>query len=156
MALNNPFASLYKLCDNAIKIDVSKIFIKVVDNEETRNFIIDLNRFSQLYEKGESSTGEVVGFYSFATEIITEGRKKAGDHYDFYDTGDVYKSFEVNIYEKEFTISADTQKFNVDIQQKYLKRGNILGLSGESKDKLIVKKLPEIIIEVRNQLMDGI
>lgn len=158
MALNNPFASIYKLCDNAIKLDAAKIFIRIIFKDEIRVFILDLNRINQLYEKGEDSYENFLGTYSYRTENITKGRKKAGDHITLLDTGAFYKSFDIAVYSDEsFTIEANTIKEDgSDLASSKRYGKGILGLNEESKCKLIEKILPEIIIEVRRQLLDGI
>jgi archaellin len=155
MALNNPFAPLYKLCDNAMKIDVSKVFIKVIFKDEIRVFILDLNRIEQLYKKSEDSYENFLGTYSYATERITKGRKKAGSSITLLDTGAFYKSFDIAVYSDEsFTIEANTVKEDgTDLASSKRYGKGILGLSDESKGKLIEKILPEIITEVRKQIL---
>jgi hypothetical protein len=133
-------------------LDASKILIRVIFIDEIRVFILDLNRINQLYDKGEDIKGDVIGEYSGFTEEITKGRKKAGTHYTLYDTGDFYKSFDVNVYSDDsFTIEADSIKEDgTDLARKF---GNgILGLSSDSKNKLVNKILPLIISETRKQI----
>jgi hypothetical protein len=143
---------IFKLCDNIINLDANKIVINVIFKDEVRSFILDLNRINQLYDKGEDIQGDVIGEYSRFTEEITKGRKKAGAHYTLYDTGAFYKSFDVAVYSDDsFTIEADSIKEDgTDLTRKFGK--GILGLSSESKGKLVEKIIPLVIVELRKQI----
>lgn len=146
---------IFKMCDNIIAIDAKKIAINVIFKDEIRVFILDLNRIDQLFKTGEDIYGNFLGSYSFRTEILTKGKKKAGDHYTLFDTGEFYKSFDVAVYSDEsFTVEAETIKEDgTDLAKKFGK--GILGLNAASKDKLITKILPFILIEIRKQIFNG-
>lgn len=170
--------ALLKLIDNVKQLDAGKVFVKVIFQDEVRLFIIDLNKQKQLFELGVGTNGEVLGYYSAYTEELTGGAKKAGDHYTLYDTGAFYRSFDVNVYaDNSFEIEADTIKEDgTDLQRKFLDKGaitgttvdkkgeitgftraagsggNILGLTTESKNKLVEKILPDIRNEILRRL----
>jgi len=146
--------ALFKLCDNIINIDVSKLFIRIVFQDEIRVYILDLNRISQLFEKSEDSYENFLGTYSYATEKISKGRKKAGSSITLLDTGAFYKSFDIAVYSDEsFTIEANTIKEDgSDLASSKRYGKGILGLSTESKNKLIAKIEPLLIIEIRKQI----
>lgn len=146
---------IFKMCDNIIALDVKKIAINVIFKDEIRVFILDLNRIDQLFKTGEDIYGNFLGTYSFRTEILTKGKKKAGDHYTLFDTGEFYRSFDVAVYSDEsFTVEADTLKEDgTDLAKKFGK--GILGLNDASKQKLIDKILPFILIEIRKQIFNG-
>jgi hypothetical protein len=154
MALKNPFKQLFDLTANAINMDVQKIAIRLIFTDEIRVFILDLNRINQLFDKGENAYGDFLGTYSYRTELITKGRKKAGDHITLFDTGEFYRSFDVAVFsDNSFLIEANTIKDdNTDLASSKRYGKGILGLSEESKGKLIEKILPLIIIEVRKEL----
>jgi len=147
--------ALFKLCDNIINIDVSKIFIRIIYKDEIRVYILDLNRISQLFEKSEDSYENFLGTYSFATEKISKGRKKAGSSITLLDTGAFYKSFDIAVYSDDsFTIEANTVKEDgSDLASSKRYGKGILGLSAESKDKLIEKITPLIIIELKKEIL---
>ena len=42
----------------------------------------------QQWNEGKAADGSILGLYSKATEIITDGRKKAGTTFDIFDTGE--------------------------------------------------------------------
>jgi hypothetical protein len=151
--------ALFRLCDNVEKLDIDKIFITVIYEDEVRSFIVGLNRFNQLYEKGETADGDIAGYYSYATEVITEGKKKAGQHYNFFDTGEMYNSFKVQVYsDATFDIYANTLKDGEDVQQKILSKGagDILGLTGESMTELGKYILPHIIKSIKEQILNNV
>lgn len=148
------FEKLLTLTDNVKKLAPDKVLVRVLFESEIRLFILDLNKQKQLFDKGITAEGNIAGYYSAFTEEITKGRKRAGDHYTFFDTGEFYRSFDVAVYsDGEFLIEANTIKEDgTDLQQKYRKEGNILGLTDESKSELIHKIYPAIIEQIRVDL----
>ncbi len=73
------------------KFDVRKELIGILSELEQK--ILDLNRKDQLFEKGENNEGTVIGIYKPLTEVLSGGKKKAGQPYNLFDTGDFYKKF---------------------------------------------------------------
>ena len=88
----------------------------------TNNFYISNKIKDWLIEQledGYDGKGEIIGLYSFATENITNGRKRAGEPYDLNDTGFFRAS--IVVVPKLFVISvfANGKKADEDIIQKY-------------------------------------
>jgi len=64
---------------------------------EIEQIILDKNR-EQLFENSQDRYGNVLGFYSYATEQITHGSKKAGEPFDAYDTGSLQEKMYLTFY----------------------------------------------------------
>lgn len=111
------------------------IFKKVLDVPSIKRKIIELNTERQLGDEGINALGRIIGLYSYATEFLSEGRKKAGDPFTLNDTGAFWASFEVQVYKGRITIEADGQKDDGDILDKY--GIDVLGLTDENLQILI-------------------
>lgn len=107
---------------------------QILDSKDTNN--------NTIYSKKRKRST-----YSFATELITGGRKKAGDTYNLYDTGSALKGLYIDIKEDkaEFRTSDSKEKLLVSDY------GNIFGLTdqklSENVDKLIKPLLVDFLIK---------
>jgi len=108
---------------------------------EQKNLILDLQKI-QL-EKGEGDKGEVIGYYSEATELISGGRKRAGDPYDFQDTGSFFRRMFVKVVTRpKFIVVIDSKDPKTDeLEMKYggLFGQTLLGIQDKNKDEIIIK-----------------
>jgi hypothetical protein len=105
----------------------------------TKNEILNWIKIDQLTDEGVDKFGNIIGVYSYSTQLITDGRKRAGEPYDLNDTGDFYRSMFVSVFLDSIIIDANAQKGNDNLFTKY---GNaIIGLTDESFEKLKVKVL---------------
>ena len=133
------------------------IFLKEIDDfisnemkkKELKEFILDLNRSDQLFEKREDSRGvnlgSIAGGYSDYTELINQGKsftykgvtnvKKSGEDPFLFDTGDFYKSFFISYNSGLLTIDANPFKDDTNLFNEY--GVDILGLQEENIDKVI-------------------
>jgi hypothetical protein len=102
-------------------------------------------------EDGVDATGEIIGLYSFATEIISNGKKRAGDTYDLNLTGAFRAS--IVVVPKLFVISiyANGKKGNEDIIQKY--GLEIIDLLDKNKVKLKEIILDEYIKYIKKTIL---
>jgi hypothetical protein len=102
-------------------------------------------------EDGVDSTGEIIGLYSFATEIISNGKKRAGEPYDLNDTGAFRGS--IVVVPKLFVISiyANGKKSDEDIIQKY--GIEIIDLLDKNKVKLKEIILDEYIKYIKKTIL---
>lgn len=119
----------------------------------TNNFHISNKIKDWIIEQldgGYDGKGEIIGIYSFATENITNGRKRAGEPYDLNDTGFFRAS--IVVVPKLFVISiyANGKKTDVDIVQKY--GVEILQLMEKNKAKLKELILDEYIKYTRKTI----
>jgi len=85
----------------------------------TKQQIIKWIQVDQLTNKGVDGQGVVIGQYSYATEVITRGRKQQGDNYTFDDTGAFYASMEVEITDTLVWITGDGKKGKDNLYRKY-------------------------------------
>ena len=88
---------------------------------------------NQLKGGGIDSTGEIIGFYSLATQFISNGRKQQGDPYDLDDTGSFYSSMFVRVLSDVIIIEADSQK----MEDQNWWNEDILNLTDENLQKYI-------------------
>ena len=92
----------------------------------------------QLFNQGIDDNGNVIGHYSYVTELITRGKKQQGDHFTLYDTGDFYRSMFVRVLADSIVIEGDTGK--MESQDWFT--NDILGSTDEN--------LAKFILEVKN------
>jgi|TARA_R110001592_G_scaffold123644_1_gene331780 hypothetical protein len=99
-------------------------------NSSVKKIILNLIRESQLRSKGIDENEKIIGLYSRATEIISNGRKKAGDPFTLYDTGQFYRSMFIVVLKDSILIDADYTK----MQDQDWWSINILGLTEKNLD----------------------
>jgi hypothetical protein len=111
------------------------IFKRVLDNDIIKRKIIELNTERQFGDEGVNALGRIIGVYSYATEFMSNGRKRAGEPFNLNDTGAFWASFNVKVFQGHIIIDADGDKGDEDIIQKY--GIDILGLTDENLQILI-------------------
>ncbi len=139
--------------------------IKSLDNDVlaiTRRIedqIIDLNREDQLFEKGIDTTGSLIGVYSKATEGITKGKsgrgfpKRAGSPYNFYDTGEMFKSFRLKKGKGTISLFNSSQSLREFSKRTGIDESRLIGLTDENTRKLNFELIrPRLIEFVRKHL----
>ena len=136
----------YFLRNNKMLIDAEAWF--EAHDREVKDMIIKLIQDKQLIEKGVDSEGRVIGYYSAFTEILSEGRKREGDHYTLEDTGEFFRSMFVQVLADSIKINADYAKMN---NQKWWDL-NILNLTEENLTKYVEKIKENYIIYARKVL----
>lgn len=136
----------YFLKNNNMLIDAEAWFES--HDREVKDMIIKLIQDKQLIEKGVDSEGRVIGYYSYWTEIISEGRKQEGDPYNLEDTGEFFMSMFVKVLADGIIINADYAKMN---DQKWWDL-NILNLTEENLTKYVEKIKENYIIYARKVL----
>lgn len=127
-------------------IDEGQIWLRVVNNEDVKNFIISLNTDDQLFDKGIDSKGvslKEIGGNDFTDSgyspvTIEIKRSKGGKGGKFtnitlYDTGDYYESHEVEVDETGFEIESDPIKEDTNLYEEWGE--DIVGLTDESLTK---------------------
>ena len=134
------------LRNTKILMDADIIWNHVFSDKDFQVWILDLIRDDQLTEKGVDEEGQIIGVYTRYTEELTNGRKKAGDHYTLFDTGDFYKSMLILLGTNYFEIDADPIKENANLFTKYGE--GIIGLTEESLEKLREETKRRYAIEI--------
>jgi hypothetical protein len=110
-----------------------------MDSKSMKDLIIKLVTRDQLFDRGIDSEGNVIGYYSYMTEIISGGEKQLGDHYTLLDSGDMFDSLFVAIFVNEFVIIGDTAK--IESQDWYTDK--ILKLTDENIQKVRGESIPK-------------
>lgn len=85
---------------------------------KTKTEILDMIREDQLRKKGIDGDGNVIGYYSYVTELINP-RKKFNTHYTLFDTGEFYRSMFVTVLQDRIEINADGDKGDENLFVKY-------------------------------------
>lgn len=120
-------------------------FIRSIEQE-----LVAYNK-ATIFEDSESVTGKSLGFYSKATEIISNGRKKAGDPYSLKDTGVFLESLFAKVGTNSILFDAsDPKKKEVF---KNLLTDDIFGLQDDDLKKVIDVRLLPFLIKYYKKLL---
>ena len=134
------------LSENVLLID--KVAWFQANNKEVKETVVKLIQEGQLIAEGVDSTGNVIGYYSAFTEILSGGRKREGDPYTLEDTGEFFRSMFVQVLADSIKINADYAKMN----DKDWWDLNILNLTEENLTKYVEKIKENYIIYARKVL----
>ncbi|CAL2055976.1 hypothetical protein [Tenacibaculum sp. 190524A05c] len=131
--------TIYELQERARRLRPQKIksdlyvFIKTLEEE-----LAAYNR-ATLNQDSEDVSGNPLGFYSKATELITNGRKKAGDPYDLLESGKFLDGLYAKVdKDNVFFDSRDSKRKEV---LKNLLSNNIFGLQEPDRNKVVDTRL---------------
>lgn len=149
--------SAYNMLENVINsFDSEQIWRETFLDQDIQNFIIkELIQDDQLMKRGVDDKDKIIGYYSKATEIITGGRKKEGTPYNLFDTGEFYRSMEIEVESDYFMVDADPIKIDETGNKTnlFIRYGEgIIGLTQQNTDKL-VEKIREKYLEKIEQLL---
>lgn len=135
-----------KLQPNRLQNDLFK-YIRSIEKE-----LVGINK-NQINEQSKDIEGNPIGFYSYATEVITKGRKKKGEPFDGFDTGDFLKGFYMQEYAGVLRFNSSDPKTSTILKSKSWLSDNLFGLSDDNLKKVIAEKLlPFFIQNIRNIL----
>jgi hypothetical protein len=108
-------------------------------------YLIDLNK-KQLHEDSQDIYGNAIGFYSQATEIITNGSKKAGEPFDAKDTGGFLDKFYMTVYNDVFYFGSTDPKTDDILDSPNWLSTDLFGLTDENLQAAIETKFKPFII----------
>jgi len=77
---------------------------------QVKEDVLNLIREAQLMAEGVDENNEIIGTYSFMTEIISRGRKQEGDPYNLNDTGEFFRSMYIKVLADSIIIDANYAK----------------------------------------------
>jgi hypothetical protein len=124
-------------------------FIKSIEKE-----FLDRNR-KQIKEDSKDIFGNPIGFYSYWTEVFTDGKKKQGDPFDGESTGKWLKGFYLEIDTEEGALrifSKDPKTHDILESDNWLS-DELFGLSDKNlKEVIRTRLLPFFIQNLRNKL----
>lgn len=95
---------------------------------QVKEDILNLIREAQLMAEGVDEDNQIIGTYSYMTELISGGRKQEGDPYNLNDTGEFFRSMYVKVLKDSIIIDANYQK----MEDKDWWSISILGLTQEN------------------------
>jgi hypothetical protein len=119
------------------------------NNQSVLDEIIKMIQEDQLKGSGVDSEGAVIGYYSPATEMLSMGRKRAGDPYTLEDTGEFFRSMYVTVLMDSIVINGDYGK----MQDQDWWRNEILGLTDENLEKYS-EKIREGFIKYARKVLE--
>jgi hypothetical protein len=132
------------------RLDAFSILFTILKRDDIQFFILQLNRQSQLFAKGENSEGEklfdIGGGYSDLTIQLKSDKGLPTDKATLFDEGDFYESFKIFVSKTQIEITANPFKDGVSLFERWGEE--VLGLNEESLDKLRERVLPLIQEEV--------
>ena len=121
-----------RLTPQKIRSDLFK-FIRTLENE------LALYNRSQLFVDSFDVHGKPIGFYSKATEEITEGRKKEGQPFNLFETGKFLPSIFAKLQKDSVFFGAKDPKL-FDVLENLLSK-DIFGLTSENLVKVIDERM---------------
>lgn len=132
---------VYKLAE----VDVTKVLVKILNDNKIKKKITDLNTNVQLLKGGEDSDGKklasIGGGYAPSTIKIKKIKRQPTKRVTLKDTGDFYGSFDIKVEgNANFSITADTTKGSYDLTERW--GDQILGLN-ENNVKLVLEILEQ-------------
>ena len=97
-----------------------------------------------IFEDSQGVRGQPIGFYSYATELITKGRKAKGQPFDLMETGTFLESFFAKVGRNSIQFGATDPKLR-DVLSKLL-TNDIFGLQDDDLNKVIEERmLPNLL-----------
>ena len=130
-----------KLLDEATVSKELFDFIRSIEAE-----IVRLNR-EQLNEKSKDIYGDAIGFYSKATEVITKGRKKAGEPFDAEDTGAFLNGLYAKVQRDMVVFGSTDPKTTLILNSDNWLSQDLFGLTDEDLQNVIQDKIYPFLID---------
>lgn len=122
-------------------------FIKNISKE-----LIDYNK-QQLNEKSQDIYGNAIGFYSYATELISKGKKKKGEPFDAKDTGGFLDKFYMTVFDNTFFFGSSDPKTSEILDSPNWLSHDLFGLTDENLQQAIDSKFKPFILNHYKQLL---
>ena len=130
---------------------VSKDLFKFIRSIEKQ--ILDKNK-EQIFENSQDIHGQALGFYSYATEQITKGRKKKGEPFDGKDSGDFFNKMYMQEVSGVIRFGSKSPHYADILKSKSWLSKDILGLTDESLNELIQTELLPFIISHYRKILE--
>jgi hypothetical protein len=129
-----------------LKNDLFK-FIKSIEKE-----FLDKNK-EQIQEDSKDIFGKPIGFYSYGSELASGGKKKKGDPFTGFDTGDWFKGFNMQEVSGVIRFGSTDEKNQLILNSDNWLSDELFGLSDENlKEVIETRLLPFFIENIRNKL----
>lgn len=122
-------------------------FIKTVSA-----YMVELNK-KQINEDSQDIYGKAIGFYSRATELITNGAKGAGEPFTGKDTGNFLDNFYVTVLDDIFYFGSTDPKTDDILDSPHWLSSSLFGLTDENlKDVIETRIKPFVLNYYRKEL----
>jgi hypothetical protein len=129
-----------------LKNDLFK-FIRSIEKE-----FLDKNK-EQIEEDSKDIFGKPIGFYSYGSELVSGGKKKKGDPFTGFDTGDWFKGFQMQEVSGVLRFTSTDEKNQLILKSENWLSDELFGLSDENlKEVIETRLLPFFIENIRNKL----
>ena len=143
---NTQLKKAKKLKTSRLSDDLFK-FIRSIEKE-----IVKLN-VDQINIESKDIFNKNIGFYSYHTEVLTNGAKKQGEPFTGKDTGDWLGSFFVEVQDNAFRLFSTDPKTHLILDSENWLSDDLFGLSDKDLKALIDTRLkPFFIQNLRKQL----
>jgi len=121
---------------------ISNDFFQFVRSLEP--YLAQLNK-AAIFIDSEDIFGDPIGFYSRATEVISQGRKREGQPFNLFETGDFLDGFFAEV--KDETITFGTRDSKKEKVEENTLSNDLYGLRDEDLKKVIDEKLSPFFSE---------
>jgi hypothetical protein len=145
---------LGRLLNRARTLKTAYLWQLVFRDVTLKKLVLRWIQEDQLRERGVDEDNEVIGYYSYITELINP-EKIAGTHYTLFDTGEFYESMKIVVLNDSIVIEADADKQNEngETENLFQKYGDgIIGLTIENKQRLAIEIARRFRIELQRLL----
>lgn len=119
------------------------LFVEIKNNEDT---LLKLNK-NRISIDSQDIFGKALGYYSAATEVLSGGRKKAGDPFTGQDTGDWFRGFVMKIENNVVTFTSTDSKNETILTSKDWLSNDVFGLSDEDLRAFIKTVLMPFVLD---------
>lgn len=140
--------NLFEFAENIQNYSTDKFMNDLSAELDSNQEVLDL-QLSQ-WDKGEDSNGQVLGYYTKMTEILSGGKKKEGDRYNLLDTGSFRASTYLLPMEKSNDLVFDFDSSDSKTSELIQKIGpSIFGLQDKN-----IERFTLIAIEKAKQILN--
>ena len=147
-------ASFEEQLEKAKKLDKEVIsadlfnFIRSIGRE-----LVEMNK-KQINEDSMDIYGNAIGFYGYATDLITGGAKKQGDPFTGKDTGNWLDKFYVTVLDGVFFFGSTDPKTDEILDSPHWLSNDLFGLTDDNLNMVIETKLLPFIIDYYRKTLD--
>lgn len=147
-------ASFHDQLEKAKSINADAVSKELFDFiKSISNLLVEMNR-KQIYNDSQDIHGKAIGFYSYATEIITGGSKKRGEPFDGEDTGRWLDAFYVAIHNGYFYFGSTDPKTDDILSSEHWLSKDLFGLTDENLNLAIQQEILPFIQSYYRQKLD--
>ena len=130
----------------SLEIDLFK-FIRSIEKD-----LLDLEK-KRISQDSKDIFGNPIGFYSYWTEVMTNGKKKQGQPFTGDDTGNWFKGFYMQEVSGVLRFSSRDPKNQLILNSEHWLSDELFGLTDkELKEVITSRLLPFFIKNARNIL----